>query len=201
MAAALNGCCGNPIPNRFRTFPVGGTQESPDPGSGLGSGERFEGQVRELARPMGEQAYRILGDRSLAEEVVQEALLQMWLHRDGFDSARGSLGGWALAIVRHVAVDRVRSEQAAARREALFAVRHAATPYDEVVDAVERVQDYARIRTLLDDLTAVQREAIRLVYFDNLSAAQAAERLGIPVPTLRTRLRDARQALELILGS
>ena len=162
---------------------------------------RADALVRELARPMSEQAYRILGDRSHADDVVQEALLQMWQHRDSYDPARGSLGGWALAIVRHLAVDRVRSEQAAARRDTLFAVRHAAVAYDDVIDAVERVHDHERIRLLLRDLTDLQRQAIQLVYFDNLGVPQAAERLRIPVPTLRTRLRDAREALESIFGS
>jgi RNA polymerase sigma-70 factor (ECF subfamily) len=180
---------------------VGGAQESPDPGGSdvLGDDRGFEAVVSKLSRQMTGQAFTVLGDRAQSEEVVQEALLQMWLHRDSYDPSRGSLGGWAMAIVRHMAVDRVRSEQAAARRDTLFAARHAATPYDEVADAVERIHDHARIRLLLDELTAVQCEAVKLVYFDNLSVAYVARLLRIPVPTLRTRLRDARQALESIL--
>ena len=93
----------------------------------------------------------------------QEALLRLWVHRSSYNPTGGSLLGWAMAIVRHLAVDRVRSEQAAARRDTLFAARHATTPYDMVVDAVERIHDHARIRLLLEDLTGVQREAIHLV--------------------------------------
>lgn len=180
---------------------MGGTQESSDPDGSdvLGDDIGFEAVVSKLSRPMQEQAFHVLGDRAQSEEVMQEALLQMWLHRDSYDSSRGSLGGWAMAIVRNIAIDRVRSEQAAARRDTLFAARHAATPYDEVADTVERLHDHARIRVLLDELTAVQREAVKLVYFENLSVTDVAGLLHIPVPTLRTRLRDARRALESLL--
>lgn len=176
-------------------------QENLDSGehAPLEDDEVFEAVAREMRQALSRQAFRVLGDWSHAEEIAQEALLQMWLRRAAYDSSRGSMSAWAMVIVRRLAVDRVRSEQAAARRDTLFVSRNAATPYDEVVDAVERVHEYEWIRLLLQDLTELQRQAIQLVYFDNMSISQAAERLKIPGPTLRTRLRDARHALETMI--
>ncbi|GAA2056743.1 sigma-70 family RNA polymerase sigma factor [Catenulispora yoronensis] len=171
----------------------------PAPPGGLEDAAAFELATPHLARVMADQAFRLLGDRGRGEDVVQEALLQMWQHRERFDPRRGSVTAWALAIVRNLSVDRIRHDQAAARREELFAARARPVPYDEVLDAVECVLEHERVRLYLRSLTDLQRQAVHLVYFDRLGIAEAAARLGIPAPTLRTRLRDARTALEQML--
>jgi RNA polymerase sigma-70 factor (ECF subfamily) len=143
---------------------------------------------------------RVLRDTAQSEEVAQEALLEVWRTADRFDPARGSALAWVMTIAHRRAVDRVRSERAAAEREARAA--SAATPpaADEVAETVESSLEAERVRHCLDGLTGAQRESITLAYYSGLSYPQVASALGLALGTVKTRIRDGLRRLRDCLG-
>jgi RNA polymerase sigma-70 factor (ECF subfamily) len=135
-------------------------------------------------------AYRIVGKRSTAEDVVQEALLSIWRSRLRYDQTRGSVRTWILGIVHNRAIDGIR--RAAVhdrRRETLDVVeeRHEAPERTDV--EVARREEARNVRGALETLPAEQRRAIELAYFGGFTQTQIAELLGEPVGTVKGRMR------------
>jgi RNA polymerase sigma-70 factor (ECF subfamily) len=136
-------------------------------------------------------ACRVLRDRAQAEEVAQEVLVEVWRTAARFDRSRGSARAWAMTIAHRRAVDRVRSVQAAADREARIAYASVDVPYDEVAEAVEGM---AERRDL-------QRESVTLAYYGGHTYPQVAELLSAPLGTVKTRMRDGLARLRDCLGA
>jgi RNA polymerase sigma-70 factor, ECF subfamily len=145
-------------------------------------------------------ALRVLRDRSLAEEVSQEVLVEVWRKADRFDPDRGSASGWITTLAHRRAVDRVRSEQASRDRDDRVSRRDEARSFDSVSDEVQVRLDHWQVRRALSTLTERQREAIELAYFGGHTYRDVAKVLGIPEGTAKSRLRDGllrlREALE-----
>jgi RNA polymerase sigma-70 factor (ECF subfamily) len=141
---------------------------------------------------------RIVRDPALAEEVTQDALVEVWRTASRFDRKRGSVVGWILAIAHHRAVDRVRAEQAAADRERRTGT--AGAPFDEVIAEVTARLEQQAVRRCLRALTGIQREAILLAYYGGLTYRDVAGRLGTGLPTIKTRIRDGLIRLRDCLG-
>jgi RNA polymerase sigma-70 factor, ECF subfamily len=145
-------------------------------------------------------ALRVLRDRSLAEEVSQEVLVEVWKKADRFDPERGSGSGWITTLAHRRAVDRVRSEQASRDRDDRVSRRDEVRAFDEVADEVQIRLDHWQVRRALATLTERQREAIELAYFGGHTYRDVARVLGIPEGTAKSRLRDGllrlRAALE-----
>jgi len=142
---------------------------------------------------------RVLRDAAQAEEVAQEALLEVWRTAERFDQARGPALAWVMMIAHRRAVDRVRSERAAAQREARAAAA-SPPPADEVADVVEASLEAERVRHCLDGLSGPQRESITLAYYSGLSYPQVASTLGVALGTVKTRIRDGLRRLRDCLG-
>lgn len=143
---------------------------------------------------------RVLRDAAQAEEVAQEALLEVWRTAGRFDPARGTALAWMLTIAHRRAVDRVRSERAAAEREARAASAAPPPAADEVAETVESSLEAERVRHCLDGLTGAQRESITLAYYSGLSYPQVASALGLALGTVKTRIRDGLRRLRDCLG-
>lgn len=145
-------------------------------------------------------ALRVLRDRSLAEEVAQEVLVEVWRKATRFDPERGSGSGWITTLAHRRAVDRVRSEQASRDRDDRVSRRDEARAFDEVADEVQVRLDHWQVRRAMATLTERQREAIELAYFGGHTYRDVARVLGIPEGTAKSRLRDGllrlRSALE-----
>jgi RNA polymerase sigma-70 factor (ECF subfamily) len=141
---------------------------------------------------------RILRDPAQAEEVTQEAMVDVWRTAARYDPARGSAMSWVLTIAHRRAVDRVRSEQAAAERAHRTVVSEVA--FDEVVETATTRHEQQQVRRCLAHLTALQREAVGLAYYQGLSYREVAEHLGAALPTIKSRLRDALIRLRDCLG-
>ena len=141
---------------------------------------------------------RIMRDPALAEEVTQDALIEVWRNASRFDAERGSAVGWILSIAHNRAVDRVRSEQAAADRDRRAGA--ASVPFDEVIAEVTARLEHEAVRRCLRALTGIQREAILLAYYGGLTYRDVAERLGAALPTIKTRMRDGLIRLRDCLG-
>jgi RNA polymerase sigma-70 factor, ECF subfamily len=136
-------------------------------------------------------AVRVLRDRSLAEEVAQEVLVEVWRKAGRFDPQRGSASGWITTLAHRRAVDRVRSEQASRDRDERVSRRDRARDLDVVADEVEVRLDHWQVRQALVHLTDRQREAVELAYFQGHTYRDVARVLGIPEGTAKSRLRDA----------
>jgi RNA polymerase sigma-70 factor, ECF subfamily len=145
-------------------------------------------------------ALRVLRDRSLAEEVTQEVLVEVWRKATRFDPERGTASGWITTLAHRRAVDRVRSEQASRDRDDRVSRRDTPREFDNVADEVQVRLDHWQVRSALAELTDRQREAIELAYFGGHTYRDVARVLGIPEGTAKSRLRDGllrlRQALD-----
>lgn len=189
------------------------SRQAPDPvsppGPGLGElltlagrGDQvaFETVYERVAPAVFGLIRRVLPNTAQAEEVAQEALLEVWRTAGRFDPARGSAQAWIMTIAHSRAVDRVRSERAAAEREALAASTSAPPPANEVAEAVEASLEAERVRHCLDGLTGTQRESITLAYYSGLSYPQVASALGVALGTVKSRIRDGLKRLRDCLG-
>jgi RNA polymerase sigma-70 factor (ECF subfamily) len=143
---------------------------------------------------------RVLRDPAQAEEVAQEALIEIWRSAGRYDPSRGSAAAWIFTIAHRRAVDRVRSEQAGTDRLHRVAAASVDTPYDEVVERATARLDRIQVRRCLDNLTDLQREAITLAYYGGHTYREVAELLGTATPTVKTRMRDGLIRMRDCLG-
>lgn len=135
-------------------------------------------------------AVRVLRDRAQAEEVTQESYLECWRHAARFDATRGSALSWLLTIVHRKAVDRVRSAEAASRRDTAYERSHQEVSHDETAEEATGSIEATRVRAALRDLTTKQREAVELAFFGGYTHTEVATMLDLPVGTAKTRIRD-----------
>ncbi len=145
-------------------------------------------------------ALRVVRDPAQAEEVTQEAFLEIWRTASRYDSGRGSAVSWLLTITHRKAVDRVRSAEASSRRESTYHHRNQTVDHDTTADAVTASFEARRVRAALGALTDVQREAIELAYFGGYTHTEVATLLDLPVGTAKTRIRDGLIRLRDTIG-
>jgi RNA polymerase sigma-70 factor (ECF subfamily) len=152
--------------------------------------DRFAGQLASVA-------FRVLGDRELAAEAVQQALVQAWLASTHYDPRR-PLGPWLVAITRRAAFDVHRR----------LRYRHRAVPLDVdeldsrhyVDDAPEQVWTRWKVRAAIRTLSAADQAVVTLAFLHDLTHREVAERLGIPIGTVKSRLFRAQRKLVHLLG-
>lgn len=139
---------------------------------------------------------KVLRDPDQAAEIKQEALLEIWRLAPRYDPSRGEALAWIVTVAHHRAVDRVRREQAfrgykeqRGRNIAAGCARGRTRLEDPVAEAVEQKDASKRVRTALGELSDLQRAAITLAYYDGYSASEMATLLGVPLGTVKSRLR------------
>lgn len=136
-------------------------------------------------------AYRIVGDRNTAEDVAQEAFLSIWRSNARFDRARGSVRSWVLSIVRNRAIDALRRGTGNAPKldhddESLLEAR----PSEERTETEAIRRETSReLRGALTQLPKDQSQVIQLAYFGGFSHTEIAEMLGMPLGTVKGRMR------------
>lgn len=143
--------------------------------------------------------HRVLRDRSLAEEVTQEVLVEVWRTAVRFDPDRGSATTWIMVMGHRRAIDRVRSEQASRDRTARVGIGDWVTPFDDVAERAETRTERQLVREALDRLTDLEREAIHLAYFGGHTYREVAELLDAPLGTVKTRIRGGLRRLGDVL--
>ncbi len=145
-------------------------------------------------------AYRIVGDRGTAEDVVQDAFLSVWRQAASFKRERGSARTWLMSIVHHRSIDRLRSGAAAANT----------IPFDELPETAENEkpsiwqQAWNNVRSdvvrkALERLPAEQRKSIELAYFSGYTQSEIAALMGVPLGTVKGRMRIGLQKLRALL--
>jgi RNA polymerase sigma factor (sigma-70 family) len=157
-------------------------------------GRRDEEAFRRLFRRYAPTALglarRVVRQPHLAEETVQEAFLSVWRNPDAFDPDRGSVRSWLLSAVHNRAVDAVRREEAQRRRADEAASDPDLGPVDpghSVVEEIGLFQERLAVREALEKIPPEQREVIHLMYFGGESQSRIAERLGLPLGTVKSR--------------
>ena len=143
---------------------------------------------------------RIVGQRARAEELLQEVFLQVWRHAADYEATRGSVAAWIFTFARNRALDVVRSSER--RRTDLDAdvsifVDDAARPPD---GEAARGQRGRAVRAAIACLTAPQRQAIELAYFEGLSHSEIAARLHEPLGTIKSRIGQSMARLRSSLA-
>jgi RNA polymerase sigma-70 factor (ECF subfamily) len=145
-------------------------------------------------------ALAITRDRVDAEEVAQDAFVRAWRYAASYDPRRGSVSGWLLAIVRNVALDRTRvsSRRRDVPTETLTGLRLDAVP--DAADAAGERDAVARIVASMRALPPEQRQALLAVTLHGLSASELSATIGVPLGTVKTRIRLGLRKLRDQLG-
>jgi RNA polymerase sigma-70 factor (ECF subfamily) len=143
---------------------------------------------------------RLLVDHAQSEEVTQEIFLEIWQSASRYEAQRGGASTWILTMTHRRAVDRIRSSQSGRDRDTKIGIRDLAVEYDQVSETVETRIEHERVEKAMSRLTELQRQAISLAYYGGLSHSEVAERLRIPLGTVKTRLRDGMIRLRDELG-
>jgi RNA polymerase sigma-70 factor (ECF subfamily) len=134
--------------------------------------------------------YKILNNREAAEEVTLDVYTQVWRQAHTYDSTRGAPGAWLMTLARTRAIDRFRAGAAEyGQVESLDAVELFASGDDTPEQNVEGQERRRYVQQALAVLTAEQRQAIALAYFYGLSQSEIAEKLQLPLGTVKTRIR------------
>ena len=145
-------------------------------------------------------ALRVVRDPSQAEEVAQEAFLEIWRTASRFDPARGSAVSWILTLVHRKAVDRVRSAEASTRRDLAYHQDSRGVEHDTTAEAAHASIEARRVRQALGSLTEAQRQALELAYFNGYTHTEVATMLDLPLGTAKTRIRDGLIRLRDMMG-
>ena len=143
-------------------------------------------------------ALRVLGDPGRAEDAVQDAFLKLWRGAAGFDATRGTLRGWLVTAVRNRSIDMLRGRSLHERRELALQpeVRSSEPgPDEQAVSSNERVA----VRAALSELAEEQRQAVLLTYFGGFTQREIAELTGVPLSTVKGRMRLALDKLATYL--
>ena len=144
-------------------------------------------------------AYRITGEAQLAEECAQDTFLTLWRRSADFDPRRGSLPTWLFAIARNRAIELVRRR--ARTPEPAAEVDPGIDPAADPAEVVMAADESQRLAAAMAGLPDEQLEVLQLAYFDGLSQTEIAERVGVPLGTVKGRVRLALERLrELDLG-
>jgi RNA polymerase sigma-70 factor, ECF subfamily len=147
-------------------------------------------------------AYRIVGDRGTAEDVTQEAFLSLWRSGAKYDRTRGSVRTWMLGVVRNRAIDALRRQATRAPTVELELERLPDRgPTAELTDTEAVRREAAReVRGALTVLPADQLKVIELAYFGGLTHSEIAEALGMPLGTVKGRMRLAMEKIRATLA-
>jgi RNA polymerase sigma-70 factor (ECF subfamily) len=146
-------------------------------------------------------AYRMMGTRSGAEDVTQDAFLSMWRSGARYDRARGSVRTWVLGIVHHRAIDALRRATVHDRRRAGdegIEERFEARERTDVEAA--RREEAGAVRGALSSLPADQSQVIELAYFGGFTHTEIADMLDAPVGTIKGRMRLGLKKMRAQLG-
>jgi RNA polymerase sigma factor (sigma-70 family) len=144
-------------------------------------------------------AYRVLGDVTLAEDATQQTFVQAWQHASAFDPGR-SLGPWLATIAARAAIDTYRRNRRHREARNVDDLDLNDPGLASLPPSAEGIYDAWQVRRALDTLPDHDRELIRLQHYGQLTHVEIAERLAIPVGTVKSRSFRAHRRLAGLLG-
>ena len=154
------------------------------------------------ATPVYSLALHMLKQPPLAEEVTQDVFLNIWLKAVSFNAERGQPRSWIMSVAHHRVIDVVRSRRRTTMMtdpEGYETLERIPSGGASVESQVQQNLDRERIMRALATLPEAQREVILLAYFEGFSQSEMAERLELPLGTIKTRVRLAMQKLRAVL--
>ena len=167
-----------------------------------GDAAAFEVIYERHSRAAFSLAYRMAGSRGVAEDVVQEAFLNLWRSGARYERARGSVRTWVLGIVHHRAIDALRRSHVHERRRASDEGLEEVLETGERTDVEAARHEEARVvRRALEHLPSEQVQVIELAYFGGFTHTEIAEMLATPVGTVKGRMRLGLEKMRHALGS
>lgn len=143
-------------------------------------------------------ALRVLREEAEAQELLQEVFLHVWEKASLFNSERGTFEAWLLTLTHHRAIDVLRTrrfkQQASEERVdpdvlAGLATQETISDRSGLTDSIE-IDERVRVQSALEEISKEQREVLELAYYEGYSQSEIAERLGIPLGTVKTRMRQ-----------
>lgn len=159
--------------------------------------QAFEALYDRYSGPVYSLAWGMLRDAHLAQEVTQDVFLAIWRGAGSFDRRRGAARGWILSLAHHKSVDAVRRS----RIHTMTSLPDGMTDESDVVAEAMRKVEAAAVRDALSALSGDQRTVIVLAYYCGYTQREIAARLGAPLGTIKTRMRDGLIRLRSVLGT
>ena len=142
---------------------------------------------------------RILGNPMAAEEITQDVFIKLWQHPQAYDPNRGRFTSWLLTVARHAAIDRLRQEGRQPSRVSTSHEKDQHTgPEQTLPKGNPRPETHQDLRIALGHVSLNQREVIELAYFGGMTQQNIADYLGLPLGTVKTRMRLGMQHLRAI---
>jgi len=145
-------------------------------------------------------AYRILGDGGAAEDAVQEAFLTVWRQSEKVDATRGKLTSFVLTVVHHKAIDALRVRKGQMSRQVSLDPVLVERAGPDVTERALLALDRDAIKRALTTLPDEQRQPVLMAYFEGLTHVEIAERTGVPLGTVKSRLRLGLVKMRTALG-
>ncbi|MEZ5816998.1 MAG: sigma-70 family RNA polymerase sigma factor [Hyphomicrobiaceae bacterium] len=150
---------------------------------------------RELYELYGQRIRRFMvrrgADAALADELMQETFLSVWKKARHYDSSRGDEAGWIYAIARNLHIDRMRRQKSFQAMTLAIDPPEIVTGPDELLDNVAQSQTSERVNAAIAELPRDQAEVIRLAFVEGLAHPEIADRLNLPLGTVKSRMRLA----------
>lgn len=165
--------------------------------TGLGDRQAFQALYEKASPRLFAVCLRVLQDRAEAEDALQDGLLKIWRYAERFPAAEVRALTWMIAIVRNTAIDKLRARRGpSASLDAAEAVADATMRPDEKVMARSNAK---RLLDCINGLGDSNARIVRIAYFGGATYAALAERDGVPLGTLKSRMRRALSDLKLCL--
>ncbi|MGQ7787837.1 sigma-70 family RNA polymerase sigma factor [Nesterenkonia sp. PF2B19] len=165
-----------------------------------GDAQAFEELFRGQGSVLLAVILRIVRSRALAEEILQDVFAEVWEDCSRFDPGRGSGRAWLITVSRRRAIDRVRSVSAQRERDTAHGEGQLRQESPDVqYEALENIES-ARAARAVQGLPEDQARAIALAYYHGMTHVEIADHLGVPLGTVKTRIRDGMRRLRTSLG-
>jgi RNA polymerase sigma-70 factor, ECF subfamily len=148
--------------------------------------DRHAGSVAAIAR-------RVLRDPGLAEEVVQDCFMKLWQRAGDYSPSRGSVPAWLATMAHHASIDALRRR---AVRPQAFDDDEAAERHPDPRDLAERALEAVNLERILGRLVGTERQLLELAFLDGLTHVQVAAQTGLPLGTVKSRIRSALKRLQ-----
>lgn len=134
---------------------------------------------------------RIVRNQAAAEDLVHETFLRVWNRAQSFDASKGAVGPWLLAVARNRAIDHLRSQEGRDSRLAVFEENEDPRLYAGMEADIVSAEEVRPVKQALARLPENQRQVVELAYFDGLSQTEMAAKLGEPLGTVKTWVRNS----------
>jgi RNA polymerase sigma-70 factor (ECF subfamily) len=156
---------------------------------GQGDAEAFTTLYERHSHAAFSLAYRVMGERQAAEDLAQDAFLQLWCSATSYRHERGSVRTWLLSIVRNRGIDQIRSQASRRRTQEKIEASAPRSQPSEAFAETWRTSQRDQVREALDALPPEQLKILELAYFSGYTHVEIAELLGVPLGTVKGRMR------------